>query len=49
MYYSSLQVGDMVAEGQQLIVIEAMKMQNGLHAAKTGMVRRREREGGGGR
>lgn len=31
-------VGDMVSEGQELVVIEAMKMQNGLHAAKTGKV-----------
>ncbi|GMR32315.1 hypothetical protein PMAYCL1PPCAC_02510, partial [Pristionchus mayeri] len=35
----SVKVGDMVAEGQQLIVIEAMKMQNGLHAGKTGKVK----------
>ena len=29
----------MVSEGQALITIEAMKMQNGLHAGKTGKVR----------
>ncbi|GMS91969.1 hypothetical protein PENTCL1PPCAC_14144, partial [Pristionchus entomophagus] len=34
-----VKVGDMVSEGQQLLVIEAMKMQNGLHAAKTGKVK----------
>ena len=34
-----VQVGDMVSEGQALITIEAMKMQNGLHAGKTGKVR----------
>ena len=35
----SVKVGDMVSEGQQLIVIEAMKMQNGLHSGKTGKVK----------
>ncbi|CAI4228728.1 unnamed protein product [Auanema sp. JU1783] len=35
----SVKVGDMVAEGQELVVIEAMKMQNSLHAGKTGKVK----------
>lgn len=32
--------GDMVSEGQELVVMEAMKMQNSLHAGKTGKVGR---------
>ncbi|EYC05257.1 hypothetical protein Y032_0083g1666 [Ancylostoma ceylanicum] len=32
-------VGDMVSEGQELVVMEAMKMQNSLHAGKTGKVK----------
>ena len=28
----------MVSEGQELVIIEAMKMQNSLHAGKTGKV-----------
>lgn len=32
-------VGDMVAEGQELCVIEAMKMQNSLVAAATGKIK----------
>ncbi|CAJ0608481.1 unnamed protein product [Cylicocyclus nassatus] len=32
-------VGDMVSEGQELVVIEAMKMQNSLNAGKTGKVK----------
>ncbi|CAJ0935671.1 unnamed protein product, partial [Mesorhabditis belari] len=35
----SVKVGDMVSEGQELIVMEAMKMQNSLHAGKTGKVK----------
>ena len=31
--------GDMVSEGQELVIIEAMKMQNSLHAGKTGKVK----------
>ncbi|KAF1748353.1 hypothetical protein GCK72_024820 [Caenorhabditis remanei] len=31
--------GDMVSEGQELVVMEAMKMQNSLHAGKTGRVK----------
>uniref|UniRef100_A0A8R1I3K2 Propionyl-CoA carboxylase alpha chain, mitochondrial n=1 Tax=Caenorhabditis japonica TaxID=281687 RepID=A0A8R1I3K2_CAEJA len=31
--------GDLVSEGQQLVVMEAMKMQNSLHAGKTGRVK----------
>jgi propionyl-CoA carboxylase alpha chain len=34
-----VEVGQMVAEGQELVVIEAMKMQNSLHAGKTGKVK----------
>lgn len=34
----SVKEGDMVAEGQQVVTIEAMKMQNSLHAGKTGKV-----------
>ncbi|KAF2355175.1 Biotin/lipoyl attachment [Trinorchestia longiramus] len=33
------QVGDMVAEGQELCVIEAMKMQNSLTVAASGKVK----------
>lgn len=29
----------MVSEGQELVVMEAMKMQNSLHAGKTGRVK----------
>ncbi|PAV70230.1 hypothetical protein WR25_18572 [Diploscapter pachys] len=32
--------GDMVSEGQELVIIEAMKMQNSLHAGKTGKVKK---------
>ncbi|VDL83551.1 unnamed protein product, partial [Nippostrongylus brasiliensis] len=32
--------GDMVSEGQELVVMEAMKMQNSLHAGKTGKVKK---------
>ncbi|CAI5771878.1 propionyl-CoA carboxylase alpha chain, mitochondrial isoform X1 [Podarcis lilfordi] len=35
----SVKPGDMVAEGQEVCVIEAMKMQNSLVAAKTGKVK----------
>nr|XP_060625547.1 propionyl-CoA carboxylase alpha chain, mitochondrial [Anolis sagrei ordinatus] len=35
----SVKPGDMVAEGQEICVIEAMKMQNSLVAAKTGKVK----------
>ncbi|PIO56465.1 Biotin-requiring enzyme [Teladorsagia circumcincta] len=35
----SAKVGDMVSEGQELVVMEAMKMQNSLHAGKTGKVK----------
>ncbi|TKR80869.1 hypothetical protein L596_014858 [Steinernema carpocapsae] len=35
----SAEVGQMVTEGQELCVIEAMKMQNSLHASKTGKVK----------
>ncbi|KAK6035265.1 Biotin-requiring enzyme [Cooperia oncophora] len=35
----SAKPGDMVSEGQELVVMEAMKMQNSLHAGKTGKVR----------
>ncbi|KAE9554744.1 hypothetical protein FO519_002072 [Halicephalobus sp. NKZ332] len=35
----NVQVGQMVSEGQELVVIEAMKMQNSLHAGKTGKVK----------
>ena len=35
----SVNPGDMVAEGQELAVIEAMKMQNSLSAGKTGKVK----------
>lgn len=35
----NVKVGDMVSEGQELVIIEAMKMQNSLHAGKTGKVR----------
>lgn len=34
----SAKEGDMVSEGQELVVMEAMKMQNSLHAGKTGKV-----------
>uniref|UniRef100_A0AC34QI81 Propionyl-CoA carboxylase alpha chain, mitochondrial n=1 Tax=Panagrolaimus sp. JU765 TaxID=591449 RepID=A0AC34QI81_9BILA len=34
-----VKVGQMVSEGQELVVIEAMKMQNSLHAGKTGKVK----------
>ena len=37
--YVKVQVGQMVSEGQELVVIEAMKMQNSLHAGKTGKVK----------
>ncbi|CAI5455351.1 unnamed protein product [Caenorhabditis angaria] len=35
----NVKVGDMVSEGQELVVMEAMKMQNSLHAGKTGKVK----------
>uniref|UniRef100_A0A1I7WJ60 Lipoyl-binding domain-containing protein n=1 Tax=Heterorhabditis bacteriophora TaxID=37862 RepID=A0A1I7WJ60_HETBA len=35
----SVKVGDLVGEGQELIIMEAMKMQNSLHAGKTGKVK----------
>ncbi|VDO43814.1 unnamed protein product [Haemonchus placei] len=35
----TVKVGDMVSEGQELVVMEAMKMQNSLHAGKTGKVK----------
>ncbi|XP_058404414.1 propionyl-CoA carboxylase alpha chain, mitochondrial isoform X1 [Diceros bicornis minor] len=35
----SVQPGDMVAEGQEICVIEAMKMQNSMTAGKTGKVK----------
>lgn len=35
----NVKVGQMVSEGQELVVIEAMKMQNSLHAGKTGKVK----------
>uniref|UniRef100_A0A914W9A9 propionyl-CoA carboxylase n=1 Tax=Plectus sambesii TaxID=2011161 RepID=A0A914W9A9_9BILA len=35
----SVEVGQMVAEGQELCVMEAMKMQNSLHAGKTAKVK----------
>ncbi|KYO39416.1 hypothetical protein Y1Q_0021070 [Alligator mississippiensis] len=35
----SVKPGDMVSEGQEICVIEAMKMQNSLVAAKTGKVK----------
>ncbi|CAD5228796.1 unnamed protein product [Bursaphelenchus okinawaensis] len=35
----NVEVGQEVNEGQELCVIEAMKMQNGLHAAKSGKVK----------
>ncbi|KAH0624519.1 hypothetical protein JD844_032086 [Phrynosoma platyrhinos] len=35
----SVKPGDMVTEGQEICVIEAMKMQNSLVAAKTGKVK----------
>lgn len=34
----SVKPGDMVAEGQEICVIEAMKMQNSMTAGKTGKV-----------
>ncbi|KAL5004005.1 hypothetical protein ScPMuIL_017461 [Solemya velum] len=36
----SVKVGDQVAEGQEVAVLEAMKMQNSLVAAKTGKVKK---------
>uniref|UniRef100_A0A0K0DJK0 Propionyl-CoA carboxylase alpha chain, mitochondrial n=1 Tax=Angiostrongylus cantonensis TaxID=6313 RepID=A0A0K0DJK0_ANGCA len=35
----TVKVGDMVSEGQEVVVMEAMKMQNSLHAGKTGKVK----------
>ncbi|PKK32604.1 propionyl CoA carboxylase, alpha polypeptide, partial [Columba livia] len=35
----SVKPGDMVSEGQEICVIEAMKMQNSMIAAKTGKVK----------
>ncbi|VCX39406.1 unnamed protein product [Gulo gulo] len=35
----SVKPGDMVAEGQEICVIEAMKMQNSMTAGKTGKVK----------
>lgn len=35
----NVEVGQMVSEGQELCVIEAMKMQNSLNAGKTGKVK----------
>ncbi|CAD6189132.1 unnamed protein product [Caenorhabditis auriculariae] len=35
----SVKVGDMVAEGQELVIMEAMKMQNSLHAGRTAKVK----------
>jgi len=35
----SVKVGDMVSEGQELLVLEAMKMQNSLSAGKAGKVK----------
>ena len=37
--YSSVGEGDSVEEGQELAVVEAMKMQNILRAEKKGVVR----------
>uniref|UniRef100_A0A0N4Z0L0 Propionyl-CoA carboxylase alpha chain, mitochondrial n=1 Tax=Parastrongyloides trichosuri TaxID=131310 RepID=A0A0N4Z0L0_PARTI len=36
----SVKEGDMVSEGQELVIIEAMKMQNSLLAGKTGKVKK---------
>jgi len=36
----SVQEGSMVSEGQELVIMEAMKMQNALHAGKTGKVKK---------
>lgn len=36
----AVKVGDVVMEGQELVVVEAMKMQNSLHAAISGTVSR---------
>ena len=36
----SVNVGDMVAEGQELCVLEAMKMQNSLNSSKAGKVKK---------
>ena len=35
----AVSVGDLVSEGMEVCVIEAMKMQNGLTAAVTGKVK----------
>ncbi|ELU17501.1 hypothetical protein CAPTEDRAFT_228368 [Capitella teleta] len=42
----AVSVGDMVAEGQEVIVLEAMKMQNSLTAGKSGKIKKLHVNGG---